>query len=215
MVGRPYHSTQRFVCKCPLFNEVYQSVLETYPNFNKHVKLYIDDSVSINALAIGKNMIAVTQGAIDTLSEDELKGVIAHEFGHIVNGDTKALLLNVVGNGIFSIWILTVKIILWILVVLTGLTGEGPQFLAKIFRSAILLVISIFLFIGQIILSINSRQNEYSADECAYRIGYGSHLLEALYVLHQISTKRKLNIFEKLNSSHPHIADRIGRLERL
>ena len=33
--------------------------------------------------------IAVTTGALDQLSREELQGVIAHEFSHIGNGDTK------------------------------------------------------------------------------------------------------------------------------
>lgn len=36
---------------------------------------------------IGNAVIGVTQGALDHLSRDELQAVIAHEFGHIVNGD--------------------------------------------------------------------------------------------------------------------------------
>src|SRR4029453_7172585 len=33
--------------------------------------------------------VAVTQGALDTLNRDELQGVIAHEFSHILNGDMR------------------------------------------------------------------------------------------------------------------------------
>ena len=44
----------------------------------------------VNAFAIGRNTIAVTMGAIETFSSDELKGIIAHEFGHLSNGDTNS-----------------------------------------------------------------------------------------------------------------------------
>jgi Zn-dependent protease with chaperone function len=47
----------------------------------------------INAFAAGTTpqnaVIGVTRGAIETLSRDELQGVIAHEFSHILNGDMK------------------------------------------------------------------------------------------------------------------------------
>ncbi|RME14397.1 MAG: hypothetical protein D6797_09000 [Bdellovibrio sp.] len=47
----------------------------------------------INAFAagttIGNSVIAVTQGAIDMLSRDELQGVVAHEFSHIFHGDCR------------------------------------------------------------------------------------------------------------------------------
>lgn len=36
---------------------------------------------------IGNAVIGITQGALDHLSRDELQAIVAHEFGHIVNGD--------------------------------------------------------------------------------------------------------------------------------
>ncbi|MEX3071034.1 M48 family metallopeptidase [Vibrio alginolyticus] len=47
----------------------------------------------INAFAAGMSIddavIGVTQGALESFSRDELQGVIAHEFSHILNGDTR------------------------------------------------------------------------------------------------------------------------------
>ncbi|MET2900016.1 M48 family metallopeptidase [Vibrio rotiferianus] len=47
----------------------------------------------INAFAAGMSIddavIGVTQGALDTFTRDELQGVIAHEFSHILNGDMR------------------------------------------------------------------------------------------------------------------------------
>jgi len=54
--------------------------------------LYLLPQAGINALAAGFGrsdaVIAVTNGAIELLNRDELQGVIAHEFSHILNGDT-------------------------------------------------------------------------------------------------------------------------------
>ncbi|MDR0665431.1 MAG: M48 family metalloprotease, partial [Helicobacteraceae bacterium] len=51
------------------------------------------DDEAINALAAGespkKAAIVVTSGALRYLNRDELQGVIAHEFSHILNGDMK------------------------------------------------------------------------------------------------------------------------------
>lgn len=48
---------------------------------------------SINAFAAGWNeddaVVAVTRGALDLLSRDELQGLVAHEFSHIREGDTR------------------------------------------------------------------------------------------------------------------------------
>ncbi|WP_191118053.1 M48 family metallopeptidase [Vibrio campbellii] len=47
----------------------------------------------INAFAAGMSIddavIGVTQGALDSFSRDELQGVIAHEFSHVLNGDMR------------------------------------------------------------------------------------------------------------------------------
>ncbi|MDQ6995559.1 MAG: M48 family metalloprotease [Mariprofundaceae bacterium] len=55
--------------------------------------VYLLDQSGINAFAAGftpsDTIIGVTQGAIDLLNRDELQGVIAHEFSHILHGDTR------------------------------------------------------------------------------------------------------------------------------
>ena len=56
--------------------------------------LYIlDHEETINAFAAGNStedaVIGLTKGAINHLSRDELQGVVAHEFSHIVNADTR------------------------------------------------------------------------------------------------------------------------------
>src|SRR5437660_5525076 len=53
----------------------------------------MEQEKGINAFAAGWDttncVITVTRGALDTLSRDELQGVIGHEFSHIVNGDIR------------------------------------------------------------------------------------------------------------------------------
>jgi Zn-dependent protease with chaperone function len=53
----------------------------------------LDREDAINALAAGwerdDSVIAVTRGALERLTRDELQGVVAHEFAHILNGDTR------------------------------------------------------------------------------------------------------------------------------
>jgi Zn-dependent protease with chaperone function len=57
-------------------------------------KVYVlEHEASINAFAAGYSpsdaVVAVTRGALDRLNRDELQGVIAHEFSHILNGDMR------------------------------------------------------------------------------------------------------------------------------
>ena len=57
-------------------------------------KIYVlEHEAAINAFAAGYSpsdaVVAVTRGALDRLNRDELQGVIAHEFSHILNGDMR------------------------------------------------------------------------------------------------------------------------------
>ncbi len=55
--------------------------------------VYILNQSGINAFAAGfsasDTVIGVTRGAVEMLNRDELQGVIAHEFSHILHGDTR------------------------------------------------------------------------------------------------------------------------------
>ena len=71
----------------------------------------LDEEEGINAFAAGFTIndavIGVTRGAVERLPRDELQGVIAHEFSHILNGDM-CLNIRLIGllNGILIIGIL-------------------------------------------------------------------------------------------------------------
>ena len=53
----------------------------------------LDDEPALNAFAAGLTpgdaVVAVTRGTMEKLSRDELQGVVAHEFSHILNGDMR------------------------------------------------------------------------------------------------------------------------------
>ncbi|MEM7809381.1 MAG: M48 family metalloprotease, partial [Planctomycetota bacterium] len=55
--------------------------------------VYVLEDAGINAFAAGTDVdsaaVGVTRGCIESLSRDELQGVVAHEFSHILNGDMK------------------------------------------------------------------------------------------------------------------------------
>ena len=70
----------------------------------------MDREAGINAFAAGYRpenaVIGVTRGCVESLSRDELQGVMAHEFAHILNGDMR-INIKLMGT-IFGILILTV-----------------------------------------------------------------------------------------------------------
>lgn len=202
----------------PLFEDIYEDVKEEYPNL-PDIEICIIDSLTVNACAMGRHTIAVTRGAVETFTEDELKGILLHEIGHIVHGDTKATLLNLIGNGLFSIGVIIIKIALLILdfVLLpffkktNGITALISSLIHFIFD---MLLIG-FTLAGNIILSINSRENEYRADRFAFENGYGEDLISALYLLQKMSLGEDMELIQRMQASYPHIAKRIGALEYL
>jgi len=150
------------------------------------------------------------------LPEEELKGIIAHEIGHIVRGHTIALLLTVVGNGIFTVIMIVNQIAANIFIIMAGLFRNGfIQIIMRLSAMALNIFVILFMFLTQVILSVNSRKNEYEADYFAYETGYGENLVEALYILHNTSMGRKMKLRDRLRSSHPHLTKRIARLEEI
>jgi Zn-dependent protease with chaperone function len=139
--------------------------------------LYVlDRESSINAFAAGlypaQAVIVVTKGTLDELNRDELQGVIAHEFSHILNGDMRlnlqllALLagITLIGEMGASVW-------------RGAFLGSGRRARASSGRgggsgAAALLGISLALIVigwigvlaGRIIKAAVSRQREFLAD---------------------------------------------------
>lgn len=217
--ARPLRTNEEIEYLQPLFEEVYQNALDKNPKLSKEIRLYIIDAMFVNAFAMGRKTIAVTKGAIETFTQEELRGVLAHEFGHISYGHTKALLLTVVGNFILSIFVFIFRIVIKLLDLISSIfTYKSTAMLIFniinwIFSGLFELTFFLFIYLGQIVLSLNSRSNEFQADSFAYNIGNGDELLQSLYLLQKISITHKMTLKEKLTSSHPHIASRIERLE--
>ncbi|MFA4936808.1 MAG: M48 family metallopeptidase [Patescibacteria group bacterium] len=70
-------------------------------------KIYLIDSPAINAFACGRNpqhsSIALTHGAIEKLTNEELEGVIAHELSHVKNYDILVMTIIIILVGIITI----------------------------------------------------------------------------------------------------------------
>ncbi len=68
--------------------------------------LNIIESPALNAFASGLSdksyKVTVTRGLIDTLEDDEIEAVLAHELTHIINKDVRLLIISVIFVGIFS-----------------------------------------------------------------------------------------------------------------
>lgn len=129
---------------------------------------------AINAFAAGttpeKAVIGVTRGCISNLTRDELQGVIAHEFSHILNGDMRIniRLIGVLGG------ILGLTLIGRILLRFGGLGGRSSSNRKNngaipfiLFGLAMIVIGFIGVFFANLIKSAVSRQREFLADASA------------------------------------------------
>jgi len=217
---RPLKTQEEIEYIQPLFDEVYENAKELYPKMNTNIKVHIVDAMVVNAFAVGRKTVALYRGSVTTFTENELKGIIAHELGHLRYFHTEALLLSFVGNAIFSTLVLILQVLTNIIEFVCNL-ATNTNFVLNATLNIILILTKlimkamyiVFIYLSHIILSLNSRSNEYQADDFAFQCGYGEELKNSLYILQKMSMSRKMSIKEKLFSSHPHIASRIKRLE--
>jgi len=191
----------------PLFQEVYGKAKSNHPSLPV-IDIYIIDSMLVNACAMGSHTIAVTKGAVHTFSEDELKAILAHEIAHILNMNTIALIYTMVGNGIFTLLILTVKLVCWLLGRL-NIFQKAVSVVEKLFDG----VVFVFLFLMQIAMAVSDRRAERRADEYAITLSYGDDMVAALYLLEKITLKGEGSIIERLLTGHPRVTSRIENLE--
>lgn len=162
----------------PLFNEVYQNTLKETPSLSKNIELCVSNDMTVNAFALGSNTVVLNKGTIESMNDEEIKGILAHEFGHIAHHDTKALLINVVGNGLFSLAVTIINGIITAYNVVTNTIRPGHDsiWLMNLLRGLANIIIVAIFGLGNIILSINSRKNEYNADNYALKLGYRENL---------------------------------------
>jgi len=201
-----------------LFDEVYENVKEKFPDCPNDIKIYLDRDMTVNAYAIGNNTIVVNRGTLETLNDDHIRGILAHEFGHLIHKDTSIPLFLLIGNMICLIYFAVLKLFEWItkiiLFILPNQSGMY-QYLTTGVQKVINLGIQAILFIIQGVILINQRKNEFQSDSFAYEIDYGDDLLGALRILDKMDLSGNRGILERIKASHPYITDRIMKLENL
>lgn len=130
-------------------------------------RIYLMEGEGINAFAAGYSVnnavIGVTRGCLQKLSRQELQGVIAHEFSHIINGDMK---INIQLIGLLH-GILLLSIVGRTLTRATSRgrgKGRGPLIAVGL---SLMIIGSIGVFFGRLIKAGVSRQREFLADATA------------------------------------------------
>ena len=191
-------------------------------------RLYIIPSESPNAFATGRNpdnaAVALTEGILKALDDEELEGVLSHEFAHIRNRDILIQTIAATIAGAISYLAFMAR---WAAFFRGGRDDDKGGILG-------LLAVAILAPIAAVVVQMTiSRSREYAADEGAARISHKPlSLANALKKLHAYSRKVPLaaqpataHLFivnplsgrglASLFSTHPPLEERIRRLEAL
>jgi Zn-dependent protease with chaperone function len=189
----------------------------------------LTEESGINAFAAGYTpgdaAIAVTQGCLASLNREQLQGVIAHEFSHILNGDMR-LNIRLIG---FLYGIMVIAIVGRGLLRGSGRSrnkkGGGQTVLLALVLMAIGYIGQLF---GRAIQSAVSRQREFLADASAVQFTRNpGGLAKALKIIggiakgsriaspnaHEASHLFFCTAIRSLFATHPPLEERIRRLD--
>lgn len=225
-----YHAQELRYDEAPFIHDIVQQLANTAGIPKPRICVVPEEAP--NAFATGRDpqhaVVAVTNGIMKILSPEELRGVIAHEIGHIVNRD---ILIQTIAGVMASAIVTLANIFQFTAIFGSNRNGEGGGNVV----GGLFLALLAPMAAGLIQMAI-SRSREYLADETGARLcGQPLALAGALYKLgtasHQIplssgnpSTAELFIVtplfgrdssIAKLFSTHPPIEERIQRLRQM
>ena len=191
-------------------------------------KLYVIPTMSPNAFATGRNpehaSVAVTEGILNLLSDEELEGVLAHELGHVRNRD---ILTSSIAATLAGAIAMLGRMAFWF----GGMMGGGDRRDREGGGIAALLMMILAPIAAMMIQLWISRTREYAADASAAQLtGNPYALASALEKISGVSRQLPLEAspssahmfivmprisgasFANLFSTHPPMQKRIERL---
>ncbi len=131
----------------------------------------MDEQHTINAFAAGYSpneaTVIVTRGALEQLNRDELQGVVAHEFSHILNGDMR---LNIHLVGVIAGIVMIGSIGAFLMTGIRDgddLRRAGTDIRVFFLGLLLWLIGSIGVLAGRLIKAVISREREFLADASA------------------------------------------------
>ena len=234
--GRPIDPQTRDLAERRLLNVVEEMALASgVPVPPVYV---LEDESGINAFAAGHQpgdaVVAVSSGCLEYLTREELQGVMAHEFSHILNGDMR---LNIRLIGIVY-GILVLAVVGYYIMRFAGHLPSRDEKKAGAAAGAFLLGLVLLVlgylgvFLGKLIKSAISRQREFLADASAVQftrlpsgiagalkkiggLSEGSRIRDghAEEISHMFFGDAFAGSFFNLFATHPPLDERIRALE--
>ena len=196
-------------------------------------KLFVIPQAAPNAFATGRNpshaSVAVTEGLLELMNDDELEGVIAHELSHVRNYDILTTSIAATLAGAIT-WIAQMG---RFALIFGGYGGDRDRRGGGGLEALLMLIVAP---LAALLIQLGiSRQREYAADAAGARLvghPYGlisaleklgaynkripmtnvSPVTSSLYIVRPLSTGQ---VFTGLFSTHPPLPERIEALRRM
>ena len=188
-------------------------------------EVWIYDSPDPNAFATGpsknNSMVAVSTGLLSNLQEQEVRAVLAHEMGHVYNGDMFA---TTVLAGLMNTFVYYIA--MWV----RRFFGERDQAMLVIGLSIVIQIIVSIM--ASVLICWFSRQRECGADAFSAKVYGKDSMISALRAIDRWVTRSQVEYstqdalatmkisgnssgFMRLFATHPPMESRIEALERL
>jgi len=187
-------------------------------------EVWVYDSPDPNAFATGpsknNSMVAVSTGLLSNLNDKEVRAVLAHEMGHVYNGDmfTTTILAGLMNTFVYLISRWAYRS----LAERNAMLGLGVYYFLQIVLS----------FLAMIPISWFSRRREYAADAFSAKVYGKDAMIAALRAIDQWVNKAqfehsaqdalatmkisgKSSGFLHMFATHPPIEDRVAALQKL
>ena len=190
----------------------------------------LENEDGINAFAAGSTpadaAVAVTRGAITRLNREELQGVIAHEFSHVLNGDMR--LNSKLLGWVFGLLAVAIAARIFMQGVGAGRRRDDKGGALVLIALAVMVIGYIGVFVGRILQAAVSRHRERLADASAVQFTRNpAGLTGALLKIAGVSAGSRLESPDKeevahmlfapgmrrLFATHPSLAERLRELD--
>ena len=204
---------------------VYETVNKIANRLNVNSpEIWIYESPDPNAFATGpsknNSMVAVSTGLLNSLNEGEIRAVLAHEMGHVYNGD------------MFTTTVLQGLLNTFVYLVAHWISRQVAERNAMLGFMVYFFLVNILAILAYIPINWFSRRREYAADRFAANTVGKEYMISALQAIDRwvqrtqfqyntddamatMKISGNTSSFMRLFSTHPPIEERVEALQRL